>query len=134
MARCCGAFSRLGIVWKLVRLALIFANTAWRERKCAGCCYFHDCFHGGWWVRGLALPSPFFDERTGAPRAAPRVLTGGERGWSWPPSGAAGVVLLSRPLGLNGGGATPRLRPETHNPEGNCQAVSRPLPRPRVSL
>ena len=27
-----------------------------------------------WWVRGLARPSPFFDERTGAPRAAPRVI------------------------------------------------------------
>lgn len=25
----------------------------------------------GWWVRGLARPSPFFDERTGAPRAQP---------------------------------------------------------------
>jgi len=28
-----------------------------------------------WWVRGLARPSPFFDEQTGAPRVAPRVLT-----------------------------------------------------------
>jgi hypothetical protein len=28
-----------------------------------------------WWIRGLARPSPFFDERTGAPRAEPRVLT-----------------------------------------------------------
>jgi hypothetical protein len=28
----------------------------------------------GWWIRGLARPSPFFDERTGAPRAEPRVL------------------------------------------------------------
>jgi hypothetical protein len=27
-----------------------------------------------WWMRGLARPSPFFDERTGAPRAEPRVL------------------------------------------------------------
>jgi hypothetical protein len=27
-----------------------------------------------WWVRGLAWPSPFFDDRTGAPRAEPRVL------------------------------------------------------------
>jgi hypothetical protein len=33
----------------------------------------------GWWLRGLARPSPFFDERTGAPRAGPRVLTGAER-------------------------------------------------------
>jgi hypothetical protein len=29
----------------------------------------------GWWVRGLARPTPFFDEATKAPRAAPRVLT-----------------------------------------------------------
>jgi hypothetical protein len=28
-----------------------------------------------WWMRGLARPSPFFDERTGAPRAVPGVLT-----------------------------------------------------------
>jgi hypothetical protein len=28
----------------------------------------------GWWVRGLARPSPFFDDRTGAPRSEPRVL------------------------------------------------------------
>lgn len=27
-----------------------------------------------WWLRGLARPSPFFDERTKAPRAEPRVL------------------------------------------------------------
>ncbi len=33
----------------------------------------------GWWGRGLARPSPFFDERTKAPRAAPRVLTASER-------------------------------------------------------
>jgi hypothetical protein len=32
-----------------------------------------------WSVRGLARPSPFFDARTGAPRAEPRVLTPGER-------------------------------------------------------
>jgi hypothetical protein len=32
----------------------------------------------GWWVRGLARPSPFFEERTGAPRAEPRVLVRGE--------------------------------------------------------
>ncbi len=28
----------------------------------------------GWWVRGLGRPNPFFDERTGAPLSAPRVL------------------------------------------------------------
>lgn len=28
----------------------------------------------GWWVRGLARPTPFFDERTRAPRSAPRML------------------------------------------------------------
>jgi hypothetical protein len=27
-----------------------------------------------WWVRGLARPSPFFDERTRAPRAEPRLV------------------------------------------------------------
>ena len=32
-----------------------------------------------WWVRGLVRPSPFFDERTGAPRAEPRSFTRGER-------------------------------------------------------
>jgi hypothetical protein len=32
-----------------------------------------------WWARGLARPSPFFDARTGAPRAEPRVFTQGER-------------------------------------------------------
>jgi hypothetical protein len=32
-----------------------------------------------WWVRGLARPTPFFDDRTNAPRATPRVLTQGER-------------------------------------------------------
>jgi hypothetical protein len=32
-----------------------------------------------WWVGGLARPTPFFDERTKAPRAVPRVLTPGER-------------------------------------------------------
>ncbi len=32
-----------------------------------------------WWVRGLARPTPFFDDRTKAPRAVPRVLTPGER-------------------------------------------------------
>ena len=32
-----------------------------------------------WWVRGLARPSPFFDDRTGAPRSVPRVLTPSER-------------------------------------------------------
>jgi hypothetical protein len=32
-----------------------------------------------WWVHGLGRPTPFFDERTGAPRAVPRVLTPLER-------------------------------------------------------
>ena len=32
-----------------------------------------------WWARGLGRPTPFFDDRTGAPRAAPRVLTPSER-------------------------------------------------------
>ena len=32
-----------------------------------------------WWMRGLAHPSPFFDERTETPRATPRVLTPSER-------------------------------------------------------
>jgi Family of unknown function (DUF6151) len=34
----------------------------------------------GWWARGLARPSPFFDELTKAPRAVPRVITPDERG------------------------------------------------------
>jgi hypothetical protein len=33
----------------------------------------------GWWVRGLARPNPFFDDRTGAPRSVPRVLAPSER-------------------------------------------------------
>jgi hypothetical protein len=33
----------------------------------------------GWWIRGLARPSPFFDDRTNAPCSAPRVLTSSER-------------------------------------------------------
>jgi hypothetical protein len=33
----------------------------------------------GWWVLGLARPSPFFDDRTGAPRSIPHVLTPSER-------------------------------------------------------
>jgi Family of unknown function (DUF6151) len=33
----------------------------------------------GWWVRGLGRPSPFFDNRTNAPRSVPRVLTRSER-------------------------------------------------------
>jgi Family of unknown function (DUF6151) len=32
-----------------------------------------------WYVRGLGRPTPFFDDRTKAPRAAPRVLTRSER-------------------------------------------------------
>jgi hypothetical protein len=33
----------------------------------------------GWWARGLGRPTPFFDDRTKAPRATPRVLTQSER-------------------------------------------------------
>jgi hypothetical protein len=33
----------------------------------------------GWWVRGLAEPTPFFDDRTKAPLAEPRALTPSER-------------------------------------------------------
>jgi hypothetical protein len=33
----------------------------------------------GWWLRGLARPSPFFDVRTTAPLSPPRVLTPDER-------------------------------------------------------
>jgi hypothetical protein len=33
----------------------------------------------GWWVRGLARPTPFFDDRTKAPRSVPLVLTPSER-------------------------------------------------------
>jgi hypothetical protein len=33
----------------------------------------------GWWLRGLGRPTPFFDARTKAPRAVPRVLTPSER-------------------------------------------------------
>jgi hypothetical protein len=33
----------------------------------------------GWWVRGLGWPTPFFDERTKAPLAEPRVLSQSER-------------------------------------------------------
>jgi Family of unknown function (DUF6151) len=29
----------------------------------------------GWWMRGLARPTPFFDERTKTPRAVPRLLS-----------------------------------------------------------
>lgn len=32
-----------------------------------------------WQLRGLVRPSPFFDERTGAPRAQPRVFSPSER-------------------------------------------------------
>ena len=28
----------------------------------------------GWWMRGLARPTPLFDDRTNAPRSVPRVL------------------------------------------------------------
>jgi hypothetical protein len=33
----------------------------------------------GWWWHGLARPNPFFDDRTGAPLFAPRLVTGDER-------------------------------------------------------
>jgi hypothetical protein len=33
----------------------------------------------GWWVRGLGWPTPFFDDRTKAPRGPARVLTRSER-------------------------------------------------------
>jgi len=33
----------------------------------------------GWWMRGLARPTPFFDDSTNAPCSAPRVLTRSER-------------------------------------------------------
>jgi hypothetical protein len=33
----------------------------------------------GWWVHGLSRPTPFFDDRTKAPCAVPRVLTLSER-------------------------------------------------------
>jgi hypothetical protein len=33
----------------------------------------------GWWARGLARPTPFFDDRTGAPLSRPRMLTPSER-------------------------------------------------------
>jgi hypothetical protein len=32
----------------------------------------------GWWIRGLARPTPFFDARTNAPLSPPRLLTPGE--------------------------------------------------------
>jgi hypothetical protein len=32
----------------------------------------------GWWVHGLGRPTPFFDDRTKAPRAVPHVLTRSE--------------------------------------------------------
>ena len=34
----------------------------------------------GWWWGGLGRPHPFFDGRSGAPLAAPRVFTANERG------------------------------------------------------
>ncbi len=33
----------------------------------------------GWWMRRLARPNPFFDDRTGAPLSLPRILTPSER-------------------------------------------------------
>jgi hypothetical protein len=35
----------------------------------------------GWWVHGLTRPSPFFDDRTKAPRAVPCVLSHDGRNW-----------------------------------------------------
>ncbi len=32
-----------------------------------------------WWMRGFGRPTPFFDDRAGAPHAMPRVLTESER-------------------------------------------------------
>jgi hypothetical protein len=32
-----------------------------------------------WWLQGLSRPTPFFDDRTKAPRATPHVLTPSER-------------------------------------------------------
>jgi hypothetical protein len=37
----------------------------------------------GWWVLGLGRPSPLFDERTNAPRAAPRVLNRGTSAYTF---------------------------------------------------
>lgn len=36
-----------------------------------------------WWMRGLNRPTPFFDDRTKAPRAVPHVLTPSERAAIW---------------------------------------------------
>ena len=33
----------------------------------------------GWWMRGLGGPNPLFDDRTGAPLSAPRLVTPEER-------------------------------------------------------
>jgi hypothetical protein len=33
----------------------------------------------GWWWHGFGRPNPFFDDRTGTPLSAPRVLTRSER-------------------------------------------------------
>jgi hypothetical protein len=33
----------------------------------------------GWWMRGLNRPTPFFDDRTKAPRAVPRAFSPSER-------------------------------------------------------
>jgi len=44
----------------------------------------------GWWVRGLGRPTPFFDDRTRAPCAAPRALTQSERAALFDPLGHSG--------------------------------------------
>lgn len=33
----------------------------------------------GWQIRGSGKPSPFFDDKTGEPKAKPRVLSADER-------------------------------------------------------
>ncbi|HEV3191911.1 MAG TPA: hypothetical protein VGY54_15475, partial [Polyangiaceae bacterium] len=38
-----------------------------------------------WWIRGEGTPSPFFEDKTRAPRVKPRVLSVGERKALLPP-------------------------------------------------
>ena len=54
----------------------------------------------GWWVRGLGRPSPFFDDRTRAPRAVPRGVPG-ERARR-PLNGGRNFRLCARVSGLAG--------------------------------
>jgi hypothetical protein len=44
----------------------------------------------GWWLRGLARPNPFFDDRTKAPLAVPRSFTPDERAALGPRERATG--------------------------------------------